>query len=181
MEERNNIGFKYGLLGGILIVFAYLGLYYTEPGLLFRRMGMLAFVVLLVIMIWTGRIARRDLENSDLFFRELVRPIFTVFVVSMGVVIVFHYLFYNFLDSNMQTVIKEWFLEEGKRQMELANKSPEFIEKELKVLESDDYNYGIFKAMQTYVLSLVFGFLMAASIAVGFMFARLWKAEINKT
>ncbi len=174
MDERN-IGFRYGLIAGILVIAGYLGLFYTDPALLFKRMGMLAFAILLVTMIWTGRIFRKQHGNRELLFREFVRPIFTVFVVSMGVVIVFHYAFYNFSNAGMDVLIKEWFLEEGKRQMELADKSPEFIEKELLVLENGNYDYGFFKALQTYVLSLVFGFLMATFIVVGFMYARLLK------
>ncbi|MFK7907088.1 MAG: DUF4199 domain-containing protein [Chitinophagales bacterium] len=172
MEERN-IGLKYGLIAGIVVIAGYLGLFYTDPALLFRRMGMLAFAILLVTMIWTGRVFRRKHGDIELSFREFVRPIFTVFVVSMGVVIVFHYLFYNFSGSGMDALIKEWFLEEGRRQMELANKPPEFIEKELLILENGDYSYGLFKSLQTYVLSLVFGFLMATFIVVGFIYARL--------
>ncbi len=177
--EKPNIGFKYGLIAGLALVIAYLGLFYADPALLFRRMGMLAFAIMLVVMIGVGRMANKRLEGEELIFRELVRPIFTVFVVSMGVMIVFHYVFYNFFDSNMATLIKEWFMEEGKRQMELADKSPEYIAKEMEALQSGDYNYGLFKALQTYVLSLVFGFLMAASIAVGFMYVGMWKGAAD--
>lgn len=181
MEENTNIGFRYGLVAGVALIAAYLGLFYTDHGLLFRRMGMLAFAILLVVMIATGRSAKRAMEGEGVFFRELVRPIFTVFVVSMGVMIIFHYVFYNFVDSNMATLIKDWFMEEGKRQMEAANKSPEYIQKEMDALQNGDYSYGLFKALQTYVLSLVFGFLMAASIAVGFMYVGMWKDGVRKT
>lgn len=180
MEEKTNIGFRYGLVAGVALIVAYLILFYTDPGLLFRRMGMLAFAIMLVVMIGAGRMTKRQMEGSEMVFRELVRPVFTVFVVSMAVIVVFHYVFYNFFDSNMATLIKEWFMQEGKRQMELADKSSEYIAKEMDLLQNGDYSYGVFKALQTYVLSLVFGFLMAASIAVGFMYVGMWKEEVGE-
>ncbi|MEZ4884470.1 MAG: DUF4199 domain-containing protein [Chitinophagales bacterium] len=172
--QKTNIGFRYGLIAGLAMIVAYLGLFFFAPDLLFRRMGLLAFAILLVVMIGAGGSAKRQFGEEELLFRELVRPIFTVFVVSMMLVMLVHYIVYNFLDFNMEQITKEWFIGEAKRQMELANQSPELVEKELQILENGDYSYGIFKAMQTYVLSLVFGFLMAASIAVGLMYARLF-------
>lgn len=173
--ENSNIGFRYGLIGGILLVFLFLGLYYSNPDLLFRRMGMLASFLLLLIMIWTGCAFQKQYQGVELLFRDMVRPIFTVFVVSIGMMIAFFYAFYNFLDPSIEISMRDWYLAEITHQMEQANKSAGFMKKELEALRNSDYSYGFFKALQTYVLSLVFGFLMAAAISVGFMYARLWK------
>ncbi len=144
-------------------------------------MGMLASFLLLLIMIWTGRVFQKQYQEGELFFQELVRPVFTVFVVSIGIVISFFYVFYNFLEPGIEIRIREWYLAEMTHQLELANKSEGFMKKELEGLRSSDYSYGFFKALQTYVLSLVFGFLMAAAISVGFMYARLWKRGAAST
>lgn len=156
--QKNSL--LYGSVAGLLTIAVYLAAYASDKNLIFKPwIGYGTYLFYIVAMYYVA-VKTRDLTEDAFPWKEALRTAFLTFLVANTV----YYLFYYFLhqsDPELAAIQKELV-----REMLPKISSPEQLKESMKALESDDFRLRPGQALLGWAQGAIFGFALAAAIAV---------------
>ena len=161
-----NHGVSNGLFMGLVLIVYTLALYLINPELMFKMgLGMLvSILVYVVFMVRAGNATKADL-GGYMSFKQALKPTFLVFVVGTLLYQIFYYVLFNFIDPSLMDVlldntirITEWWLD-------LFNAPADAREAAIAQVEEKGVSMGIGQIVQQYLMSLIFGFIIALIVS----------------
>ncbi len=157
-----DLGLKFGLIN--IIVF--ITLYFINIEYMVNY-WIMAFLVamLLGFLIYTG-ISFRKLQDGYISFKEAFLVMFTAFIVSGFVMLIFNIIFYNFVDPSLAANLKILMEDKILSMMERFNTPENEIEKALARFENFEDQYTIKGLMIQYLQSFILGGIFASVIAL---------------
>ncbi len=163
MWSLENPAVRNGIIAGILSAVVTLVCYLVNARWVFSISGWVSTLVFIAFMIQSVRAHRQTVDL--LTFSEALKPAFLTYAVANLVYVVFYYLLFNFIASDLITLQKE-------RAIEMIEKMSGFLgeagsEKAIEALEEKGFGYGIGTALWTYAWGLILpGFPIAAVMAL---------------
>jgi hypothetical protein len=165
MELRKfalDLGLKFGLINIILFLALYfIGIEYMV------NYWIMAFLVALLMgfLIYTG-INYRKLNNGFISFKDAFLVMFTAFVVSGFVMLVFNVIFYNFVDPSLPANLKLLMEDKVITMMEKFNSPESEIEKAIERFENFEDQYTTTGLLIQYMQSFILGGIFAVIIGL---------------
>ena len=112
--------------------------------------------------------AVRNKHREYLSFYDALRTGFTVYVIADIIFYVFYYLLFNFIDPELEMVMKDIALESLQQAKEngITNLGNESVDQLLRKAETADYGVSIGMLITQLAYGLIGGFLIALVIAL---------------
>ncbi len=167
-----NHGIRFGILCGVVsIVLVYIA-YFINPEYIYSYiLTMLAHPIFHVVcMVLAVKATRSDLGGYATF-KDLIKPAFTVAILTNLIYYLGYYVLYNFVDPSLPELEKQIAIEAMDSMAEmfsLPDDAMDQMEEEIDKLEAMDNTYTIAKAMWSYLLSVIWGFVPAAIVSAIF-------------
>lgn len=164
-----NPGVKWGVIAGIVIILAGIGLYFNDQQTLFSLK--FNFIQLFICAV-TGLLAgmeRKRAAGGYIGFKEALQPIFITFVIGTLVGTLFMYVLANYVDTDLPARMKAAdlkFLEQMEAEQKAAGIKDSRLSEELTKLKQQDYSLTFVASILSYLTGLFLNFVVAAILAV---------------
>lgn len=164
-----NQGVKWGLIAGGIGIIAGLAFYFINPiklqSLLFGGIELAATAVCAFL----AGLERRKAYGGKIEFKTALQPIFTTFVISMLIGIIFTYVMFNFVDPSLVEQMKQAHIADVK-DMKNLYKALGYTESdyntELKQTETGEYGVTIAGSVINYLQKLIKSFILSAILSL---------------
>lgn len=166
MQKSSNPGLLWGVVGGISLIFLNVITYVAGPSVLFSWWNsVLQLAVFIVIAIFAGLEAKKQ-QNGYIGFKEVLKPVFTAFIIGTAIITVYQYVLYKYIDPKLVDALKDNLLESTEKWMHKFKAPQEEIDKQLDELSKTDFNVGIKKSFMDFLKGIIFYFAIAAIISL---------------
>lgn len=166
MQKSSNPGLLWGVVGGISLIFLNVITYVAGPSVLFSWWNsVLQLAVFIVIAIFAGLEAKKQ-QGGYIGFKEVLKPVFTVFIIGTAIITVYQYVLYKYIDPKLVDALKDNLLESTEKWMHKFKAPQEEIDKQLDELSKTDFNVGIKKSFMDFLKGIIFYFAIAAIISL---------------
>lgn len=165
-----DIGFKYGIIFGLILVSIYLFVYFTQnlsSALLFggSGVGRIAATIL-------AALEMRRLQNGQAGFREVLQAAFTAIVVTYIITMFFDYFLFNYASPAYIEIVKDYWASTMQQAMQLMGAPPQAITDTIDGMRSVELNKGFLDVLQQLMYKIFFSFLFAAPLS--YLLSRKW-------
>ncbi len=167
--RKKNIGFTYGLIGGLILVVYLLLLYLGGVSYFLGALGWLGAVFIIGLAVMAG-IKQKQINGGYLNFSEALKVVFTVFVVAFLIQTVFNFILLNYIDTSFRDALTLATLEKTEAFMKRMGLSESQIEEAMKNA-SNTNNYSVRN------VSLGFGFMCIICFLVSLIIAAIIKKK----
>lgn len=164
-----NPGIKWGVIAGIVIILAGVGLYFTDQQTLFSLK--FNFIQLFICAV-TGLIAgleKKRKAGGYIGFKEALQVIFITFVIGTLVGVLFMYVLANYVDPGLPARMKAAdlkFMEQMEADQRAAGINDSKVSEELTKLKQQDYNLTFVASILSYLTGLFLNFIAAAVLSL---------------
>jgi hypothetical protein len=166
MQKSSNPGLLWGVVGGVSLIFLNVITYIAGPSVLFAWWNsILQLAVFIAIAIFAGLEARKQ-QGGYISFKEVLKPVFTAFIIGTAFITVYQYILYKYIDPSLVGALKDNLLESTEKWMHKFKAPQEEIDKQLDELSKTDFNVGIKKSFMDFLKGIIFYFAVAAIIAL---------------
>lgn len=166
MQQKSNPGLKWGLVGGIILVFLNVLTYIAGPTILFSWWNsVIQLAVFIVIAVLAGKERKKQL-GGYISFKEALQPVFTAFIIGTAIITVYQYILYKYIDPHLVDALKQNLLESTEKWMHKFKAPQEEIDKQLDELAKTDFNVGLAKSFMDFLKGIIFYFAVAAIISL---------------
>ncbi len=168
-----DIGFKYGIIGGLGLIAIYLYVYFTHnfsAALLFggSAVGRIVPTILAALEV-------RRLSKGQTTFRDVLQAAFAAIVVTYIITMFFDYFLFNYADAAYIQLVKNYWANTMQTSMQLMGAPPEAITDTINGMRSVELNSGFLDVLQQLMYKIFFGFLFAAPVS--FLISRNWTGK----
>lgn len=158
---KDNFAVKFGLLAGLgTIIFLFL-FYWIDKKLILSPEIIWSTMFLYLLGMYMAPIEERRLNEGYLDFKTALRASFIVWIVANAIYHIFNYILYNFLDTDMLTIQKQ-YVRDNMDNLEGLMGTENY---ELFLANIDNMNYNFPTVLMAYLTSLIGGFIIATIIA----------------
>lgn len=100
-------GIRYGIFGSLALVLLFFFYNEINPNLFFNPPARIGIMLLYgAFMVMAGQAARKA-NGQFIDFKEVLKPIFLVAVIMLGVSTIYYYLLYNFINPSLPQIQHE--------------------------------------------------------------------------
>jgi len=157
---KDNHAVKFGVLAGLgTIIFLFL-FYWIDKKLILSPEIIWSTMLLYLIGMYMAPIEERKENGGYIDFKTALRSSFIVWLVANAIYHAFNYVLYNFLDSEMLDIQKQ-FVRDNADQLEGVVGDKNY---ELFLSNIDQMNYDFSTVLMAYLTTLIGGFIIAAII-----------------
>jgi len=162
--SNNTLGLTYGLIGGLSIsVFTLLlyvgGLKYYVSGLAF-----IPFFIVGTLAVLAGLQLKKQ-SGGYLSTAEALKVVFTVFVLSFLLQLLFNYILLNYIDIPFRDAVTQYTVDKAEQVMKRFGAPDSDIEK-MRVSASDPKNYSLGRLLLSYSMWCILYFIISVIIAL---------------
>ncbi len=150
---------KFGLIAGIGTVLILLTAYFVDKRLQLSPGVVWSTMIFYIVGMAMAAIEERKDNGGFISFKAALKAAFIVWMVANAIYHTFNYLHFNYFDPEMIQIQKDVVLET----LDTGVFSEEMTEQ--MAAKTDEIKYDIMTTLSGYIMSLVFGFLLAAIIA----------------
>ncbi len=150
---------KFGLIAGIGTVLILLSAYFIDKKLQLSPGVVWSTSIFYIVGMAMAAIEERKDNGGFISFKEALKAAFIVFMIANAIYHIFNYFHFNYFDPEMLQIQKDVVLET----LETGVFSEEMTEQ--MIAGTEDIKYDLLTTVSQYIMSLVFGFLLAAIIA----------------
>ncbi len=157
---KDNHAVKFGVLAGLgTIIFLFL-FYWIDKKLILSPEIIWSTMLLYLIGMYMAPVEERKENGGYLDFKTALRSAFIVWIVANAIYHSFNYVLYNFLDSEMLTIQKQ-YMRDNMGQMEgiLGEENYTAFMDNIELM-----NYNFLTVLTAYLSALIGGFIIAAII-----------------
>ncbi|MBS0032226.1 DUF4199 domain-containing protein [Chitinophaga sp. 22321] len=166
MQQSSNPGIKWGIVGGIILVFLNVLTYIAGPSVLFSWWNsVIQLAVFIVIAILAGKEKKKQL-GGYISFKQALQPVFTAFIIGTAIITVYQFVLYKYIDPTLVDALKQNLLESTEKWMHKFKAPQEEIDKQLDELAKTDFNVGFAKSFMDFLKGIIFYFAVAAIISL---------------
>lgn len=157
---KDNYAVKFGLLAGLgTIIFLFL-FYWIDKKLILSPEIIWSTMLLYLIGMYMAPVEERKINEGYLDFKTALRSAFIVWIVANAIYHSFNYILYNFLDSEMLNIQKQYVRDNmGNLEGLMGEENYELFMENI-----DQMNYNFSTVLMAYLTSLFGGFIIAAII-----------------
>lgn len=158
---ENNHAIKFGVFAGIGTVMFLFLFYWIDRPLMLSPSIIWSTMLLYFIGMYMAPLEERKENGGYISFKPAMKSAFLVFVIANGIYHFYNYALYNFIDTEMLSIQQE-FMRENMVVLEnvFTKEQYETFKESIEVL-----NFNLITVISNFLLSLFFGFLIAAIIA----------------
>ena len=158
---KDNFAIKFGMLAGLgTIIFLFL-FYWIDKKLILSPEIIWSTMFLYLLGMYMAPIEERKLNEGYLDFKTALRASFIVWIVANAIYHSFNYILYNFLDTEMLNIQKQ-YVRDNAANLEGLMGTENY---ELFLANIDNMNYNFATVLMAYLTALIGGFIIAAIIA----------------
>ena len=150
---------KFGLIAGIGTVLILLTAYFIDKRLQLSPGVVWSTSIFYIVGMAMAAIEERKDKGGFISFKEALKAAFIVWMVANAIYHAFNYFHFNYFDPEMLQIQKDYVLET----LEMGVFSEEMVEQMAE--KTEEIKYDILTTIRGYIMSLVFGFILAAIIA----------------
>lgn len=161
----NSVALRNGFLAGLAGIIIMLVLYVIDPVHVTGFLPMLVYPVVIALMVMAG-LYQKKIQNGFITFKEALRTIFIVAVVSSILMAVFNYVLFEFIDPTLPEVLKEETINRTIGMMEKFGAPESSIEETMEKLESQEFNPTWTQRFLGLLGSFVIGFIVSSICAL---------------
>lgn len=166
MQQISNPGVKWGIVGGIILVFLNVLTYIAGPSILFSWWNsVIQLAVFIVIAVLAGKEKKKQL-GGYINFKDVLQPVFTAFIIGTAIITIYQYILYKFIDPTLVDALKQNLLESTEKWMHKFKAPQEEIDKQLDELAKTDFNVGFAKSFMDFLKGIIFYFVVAVIISL---------------
>ncbi len=157
---KDNHAVKFGVLAGLgTIIFLFL-FYWIDKKLILSPEIIWSTMLLYLIGMYMAPVEERKENGGYLDFKTALRSAFIVWIVANAIYHSFNYVLYNFLDTEMLTIQKQ-YMRDNMGQMEgiLGEENYTAFMDNIELM-----NYNFLTVLTAYLSALIGGFIIAAII-----------------
>lgn len=166
MQQKSNPGIKWGIAGGIILVFLNVITLIAGPSVLFSWWNsILQLAVFIVIALMAGREQKKEL-GGYINFKEALKPIFTTFIIGTAIITIYQYILYKYIDPQLVDALKQNLLDSTAKWMHRFRAPQDEIDKQLDELSKTDFNVGFAKSFMDFLKGIIFYFVVAAVLSM---------------
>jgi|ERR1051325_6157582 hypothetical protein len=156
------LGARLGLLAGLACIFYLLALHFIAANLLLTPWLIFVFVIIIIFKIAAAYLLWRE-KGGQVPFKDALQSVFMVSVISLFMVILFFYLFFNFIDHTLMEQIRKNIADRVMKSFQDGHITKEQLDTGLARIQQ--INFGIAAASVTYSVLLFIGFFYALVFA----------------
>lgn len=166
MQQNSNPGLKWGIVGGIVIVFLNVLTYVLGPEILFSWWnGLIQMTVFIVFAVLAGKEKKKQ-QGGLISFKEALQPVFTTFIIGAAIITVYQYILYKYIDPNLVDALKQNLLESTAKLLHRFKAPQEEIDKQLDELAKTDFHVGLAKSFMDFLKLVISYFIISAIISL---------------
>ncbi len=150
---------KFGLIAGIGTVLILLTAYFVDKKLQLSPGVVWSTIIFYIVGMAMAAIEERKDNGGFISFKEALKAAFIVWMVANAIYHAFNYFHFNYFDPEMLQIQKDYVLDT----LSTGVFSEEMAEE--MAARTNDIKYDLLTTVSAYIMSLVFGFLLAAIIA----------------
>lgn len=150
---------KFGLIAGIGTVLILLTAYFIDKRLQLSPGVVWSTSIFYIVGMAMAAIEERKDKGGFISFKEALKAAFIVWMVANAIYHAFNYFHFNYYDPEMLQIQKDYVLET----LDTGVFSEEMAEQ--MAAKTEEIKYDLLTTVSGYIMSLVFGFLLAAIIA----------------
>ncbi len=167
-----NHGIRFGILCGVVSIALIYVAYFINPEYIYSYiLTLIVHPIFHIACIVLAVKTTRDELGGYATFKDLIKPAFTVVVLTNLIYFFGYYALYNFVDPSLPELEKQIAIEAMDSMAEmfdLPEDAMDSMEEEIDKLDEMDNTYTISKAMWSYLLSVIWGFIPAAIVSAIF-------------
>lgn len=161
--KQKNIGFTYGLIGGLIMAVVLLLLYLGGTAVFLGPFAWASSLIVIVIAVLAG-VKQKKLNGGYLTFGEALKTVFTVFALTFLVQSLFSYVLMNFIDTSFRDSLTAATLEKTSEFMRRFGATESQIEETLQNASKKD-SYSLPNILLGYGIWCIVFFLISLVIA----------------
>ncbi len=150
---------KFGLIAGIGTVLILLTAYFVDKKLQLSPGVVWSTIIFYIVGMAMAAIEERKDNGGFISFKAALKAAFIVWMIANAIYHAFNYFHFNYFDPEMIQIQKDYVLET----LNAGVFNEEMTEQ--MAARTEEIEYGIITTLRGYIMSLVFGFLLAAIIA----------------
>lgn len=160
----NSIGMQFGVLAGLGCILFTLVLYLIRIDLVLSFWIFAGYAIIVIFKIITG-LSIRKARNNYVNFKDGLRSIFLVSVISLFMWNVFNAVMFSYINPQLIELSKEKALERTAKIMEIAGASEDEIDDALDKVKDQDFSPSLSTSAMNYAMSCIVGFIYSLAIA----------------
>ncbi|MBO9571932.1 MAG: DUF4199 domain-containing protein [Chitinophagaceae bacterium] len=161
---NDNIGVKYGLITGLIVVIITLLQYLGGIDMFMSPVGYISYLVIITVAVLAALKVRKGNEGF-LEFRQALKITFTVFALSLLLQTIFIYILFNFVDPSFKDVVSVETMNKAEQWMRKAGRSDAEIDKWLDMERGKD-PYAIGRVIMGYATFCIVSFIFCLLISL---------------
>ncbi|WP_212003490.1 DUF4199 domain-containing protein [Chitinophaga sp. HK235] len=166
MQQSSNPGIKWGIVSGLVLILLNVISWVAGSDVLFAWWnGVCQLVLFIVFGVLAGKERKKQI-GGYIGFKELIKPVFTTFVIGLLMVSVYQFILYKLIDPHLSETLKEHTLGMTERILTRMKAPQEEIDKQLDSINATDFSVTIAKSLMDYLKSVTFYFAISAIISL---------------
>ena len=166
MQQNSNPGVKWGIAGGVILVFLNVITYIAGAAVLFSWWNsVLQLAVFIAIAVMAGREKKKAL-GGYINFKDALKPVFTTFIIGTAIITIYQYILYKYIDPQLVDALKQNLLESTAKWMHRFRAPQEEIDKQLDELSKTNFNVGFAKSFMDFLKGIIFYFAVSAILSL---------------
>lgn len=163
-EELTSTGLKYGIIAGLGCILVTLILYIINLDLVLGFWIWSGYVVIVGVKIYVGYQLRKA-NQGFLDFKDGIKALFPISVVSLAIWIAFNGLLFTVIDPELIERSEEKAVERTLYVLELSGADENTIEETIEKVRGQDYSPSFRTSILNYATSCIVGFIYTLIIA----------------
>ncbi|HVI46671.1 MAG TPA: DUF4199 domain-containing protein [Chitinophaga sp.] len=166
MQQNANPGVKWGIVAGLALILLNVLSWIAGYDVLFSWWnGTVQFCLFIIFGILAGLEARKQ-AGGYISFKEILKPIFTTFVVGSILLAIYQYILYKFIDPNLAEGLKQHIMQATETMLHKFKAPQSEIDKQLDELNATDFKVSLARSFMDLLKSVIFYFAVSALLAL---------------
>ena len=154
-ERPAALGARMGLYAGLTCLVFFITLYMVSPVYLISPVILFGFVIVVLFKVAASYFFWKD-RKGEVEFKDALQSVFLVSVISLGMLVFFFYLLFNFIDSSLAEQIKNNIHQSAMKAFDEERITKEQLNAALKKADNFKLGAGSFFAMYSFTLFIGF-------------------------
>lgn len=166
MQQTANPGIKWGIISGLVLILLNVIAWVAGTAVLFSWWNSVFQLLLFIVFgVLAGKERKKQL-GGYIGFKEVIKPVFTTFVLGMLLMSVYQFILYKYIDPSLSDSLKQNLLASTEKWMSRMKAPQEDIEKQLDDINATDFSVTLSKSFMDYLKAVTFYFGIAVIISL---------------
>jgi hypothetical protein len=155
---------KYGLYAGAGTIAYLLLFYYMDPRMMFNTWVQWSYRVIFIAAMVAATLVERRAAEDGFSFRQAVRPAFGVYVVASLIYLIFFYVMFNYVNTDLPEIQRAVLVEQSQFLAEKLGMVE--MQEQMEQIKVEDLQVTFRNSSLDFMWRLIFGFILSAILAL---------------